>query len=193
MYLFRKKISLQLLIKKKHLVVPYLLRLVYQLIYFFVCFLSYKKISVSSYKSPFSIVKNKRSITLGKWVEIRAFSYINAELDLGDYTQINPGSKIYGKVKVGKYVMIAPNVMLAGGNHNFSDKSKPMMLQGSNTKNDGIVIKDDVWIGANVCILDGVYIASGIIVAAGSVVTKDLIIENGIYAGMPAKFIKSKF
>ena len=89
--------------------------------------------------------------------------------------------------------MIGPNTMLAGGGHNFDDDTKPMMLQGSSIKFGGITIKDDVWIGANVSILDGVTIEKGIIIAAGSVVTKSADIQNGIYAGIPAKYIKNRF
>jgi len=53
-----------------------------------------------------------------------------------------------------------------------------------------IVVGDNVFIGLGAIILAGVTIGSNCVVGAGSVVTKD-IPDNSIYAGMPAKFIKS--
>ena len=82
--------------------------------------------------------------------------------------------------------MIAPHVMLAGGSHNFSDTNVPMKLQGHKAK--GIVLEDDVWIGANSVILDGVRIGKGAIVGAGAVVTK-AIEPYAIVGGNPARTI----
>lgn len=55
-----------------------------------------------------------------------------------------------------------------------------------------IEIGDNVWICANVTILPGVKIANGVIVAAGSVVSRNLTIQNGIYAGNPAVYKKGR-
>lgn len=57
--------------------------------------------------------------------------------------------------------------------------------------NRGIVIKDDVWIGTGVRVLDGVVIATGCIIGAGSVVTHSTE-SYGIYVGIPARKIKSR-
>lgn len=51
-----------------------------------------------------------------------------------------------------------------------------------------IQIGDNVFIGANVCIMGGVKIGSDVIIAAGAVVTKDLE-AGGVYGGVPAKKI----
>lgn len=53
-----------------------------------------------------------------------------------------------------------------------------------------IDIKDNVFIGANTTILSNVKIGSNVIIGAGSVVNKDLR-DNGVYAGVPAKYICS--
>ncbi len=53
-----------------------------------------------------------------------------------------------------------------------------------------IIVGDNVFIGLGAIILSGVKIGSNCIVGAGSVVTKD-IPDNSIYAGVPAKFLKS--
>jgi acetyltransferase-like isoleucine patch superfamily enzyme len=53
----------------------------------------------------------------------------------------------------------------------------------------GIVIENNVWVGANVTILDGVKIGENTIIAAGSVVTKSFDGYN-LIGGVPAKIIK---
>lgn len=50
-------------------------------------------------------------------------------------------------------------------------------------------IRDNVYIGSNATILP-VHICSNVIIGAGSVVTKEIKIP-GIYAGNPARFLKS--
>lgn len=53
-----------------------------------------------------------------------------------------------------------------------------------------IEIKDNVYIGMNSIIMPGVTIGSNVVIGAGSVVNKN-IPDNSVYAGVPAKFIKS--
>lgn len=53
-----------------------------------------------------------------------------------------------------------------------------------------IEIMDNTFIGAGATILYNVRIGQNVIVAAGSIVTKDLE-SNGVYAGVPAKYICS--
>lgn len=53
-------------------------------------------------------------------------------------------------------------------------------------------IGNDVWIGANVTILNGVKIGDGALVAAGAVVTKD-VRPYEVVGGVPAKHIKYRY
>lgn len=85
--------------------------------------------------------------------------------------------------------MIGPHCTMIAENHNFAELDIDMIKQG--VSNKGIEIKDNVWIGANVTILDGVIVESGCILAAGAVLTKSTE-PNGIYAGVPAKRIKDR-
>lgn len=55
-----------------------------------------------------------------------------------------------------------------------------------------INIGNDVWIGANACILPGIAIGSGAIIGAGAVVTKS-VPPYAIVAGNPARIIKFRF
>ena len=54
------------------------------------------------------------------------------------------------------------------------------------------VIGNDVFIGANVTVLDGVHIADGAVIGAGAVVTDD-IPPYAIAVGVPAKVVKFRF
>ena len=56
----------------------------------------------------------------------------------------------------------------------------------------GCTIHDNVLVGMRAVIMDGAVIESNCIIAAGAVVLENTIVEEGsVYAGMPAKKIKS--
>ena len=57
---------------------------------------------------------------------------------------------------------------------------------------EAVTIGNDVWIGANVTVLDGVKIGNGAIIGANSVVTKD-VLPFMIVGGVPAREIKMRF
>lgn len=108
-------------------------------------------------------------------------------------------SKVPHKLYIGNYCSIAPNVLfIIASDHNYKCLSTfpfKVMVAGEKaealSKGD-IIVKDDVWIGANSTILSGVTINQGAIVAAGSVVTKD-VPPYAIVGGNPAKVIKYRF
>ncbi len=58
--------------------------------------------------------------------------------------------------------------------------------------NRPVEIGNDVWIGANVCIMPGVKIGDGAVLAAGAIVTKD-VEPYAIVGGVPAKLIRYRF
>jgi acetyltransferase-like isoleucine patch superfamily enzyme len=153
-------------------------------VYFFV----FREIKFYCYISFRSSILNFKNISLGHHVFINPFVTLwPTVLNIGDNVQINPGTSVYGKVTIGNNVMIAPNCMIVGGDHSMTNNSVPMILQESTEK--GIIIEDDVWIGANSVITDGVVIAKGSVIGAGSVVTKNTE-PNSINIGVPAKFLK---
>jgi acetyltransferase-like isoleucine patch superfamily enzyme len=123
-----------------------------------------------------------------------SFSYNNIEL--GSDIFIGPGANFSSikKIKIGNKVLFGPNVTILGGDHNTSQKGKYMFdTKDKLPENDlDIIIKDDVWIGANVTILKGVTIESGSIIAAGALVNKD-VGQNTIFGGVPAKRLKFRF
>ncbi|MCB0745406.1 MAG: acyltransferase [Ignavibacteriae bacterium] len=139
-----------------------------------------------------AFIRNPERVEIGLKTHVDAFSVFypsKHKIIIGNYCGVNPGAKLYGKIQIGDYVMVGPNVAIIGGNHNFDSTETPMRTQGGTNK--GIVIENDVWIGANATILDGVKISKGSIIAAGAVVTKDTK-PFSINGGVPAKFIKSR-
>lgn len=111
------------------------------------------------------------------------------ELVIGDNVSINAHTFINasGGVYIGNDTRIATKCVLIASNHIFSDPNLPIRLQG--VTREGIKIGSNVWLGANVKVLDGVSIANNSVIAAGAVVNKTLE-KEGLYAGIPAKFKK---
>lgn len=94
-------------------------------------------------------------------------------------------------------VVIGNNVDIGGGSviytsdfHSLDWKIRITKEDQKNKKNAPVVIKDNVFIGAQSMILKGVVIGENSIIGAGSVVTKS-IPANQIWAGNPARFIRN--
>jgi acetyltransferase-like isoleucine patch superfamily enzyme len=93
-------------------------------------------------------------------------------------------------LEIGDQVLIAPHVYIGGVSYHFDRTDLSIAEQGVNPQG-GAYIGDNVWLGANVTVLDGVTIGHDAIVAAGAVVTKD-IPPFGIAMGVPAKVVRSR-
>jgi acetyltransferase-like isoleucine patch superfamily enzyme len=93
-----------------------------------------------------------------------------------------------GGISIGDRVYTSPLVQLAAVNHVFSDPARPFVEQGITAR--GIVVEDDVWIGAGAIITDGVRVGQGAVVAAGAVVTRD-VPPHTVVAGVPARVVKT--
>lgn len=94
-----------------------------------------------------------------------------------------------GGVHIGNDVYTGPMVQIVAVNHVYADPNRPIREQGITAK--GIVIEDDVWLGANVTVVDGVTIGKGSIIGAGAVVTGD-IPPYSIAVGTPARPVKNR-
>lgn len=110
---------------------------------------------------------------------------------IGNNSTINPYTVIYGQggVNIGNGVRIAAHCVIVPSNHIFENPNEYIYIQGLSKK--GIVIEDDVWLGAGVKVLDGVTIKKGCVIGANAVVTHSTE-EYGIYVGCPAHKIKSR-
>ena len=127
------------------------------------------------------------NVYIGDNVELRCNA--GNKISIGEGCTINRGSLIMGKVSILNDCLIAPLCIIVGSNHNFSESDSCIKNQGISSK--GIVIESNVWLGAQVTVLDGVKIGEGAVIGAGSVVTKD-IPPNCIAVGNPCKVIKER-
>ena len=91
---------------------------------------------------------------------------------------------------VGAHCLIASGCRFIDHDHCYSDRATPIASQSSGTEAK-IVLEEDVWIGANVIVLNGVTIHRGAIIAAGSVLTKSVGLFE-IWGGAPAKKLKDR-
>ena len=114
----------------------------------------------------------------------------SGDLIIGERTVINSGCVLYtgNGIQIGNDVAIAANCTFAPVNHAYKDKSRRINQQGFLPSRGGIVIEDDVWIGANVVILDGAILRTGCVIGAGSLVRGE-IPAYSIQAGNPLRRI----
>jgi acetyltransferase-like isoleucine patch superfamily enzyme len=129
-------------------------------------------------------------IRIGERCEIGVGAILNCytgSIVLGHDCSVNELSILYGHggLVIGNGVRIAAHVTIVPSNHRMA-RDRPIRGQGNN--NLGIVIEDDVWIGAGARILDGVTIATGSVIGGGAVVSRSTK-PYSINAGVPARSI----
>lgn len=133
--------------------------------------------------------------------------YANTQLykvSIGRYTYISPYTKL-SRVDIGAFCSLGPRVSIGLGNHPISwISTHPSFysVAGQTTRTFAkenlfdesafTKVGNDVWIGANVIVLDGVRIGDGAVIAAGTVVTRD-VRPYSVVAGVPAREIKRRF
>ncbi len=139
---------------------------------------------------------NNKGIKIGNNVVIGRNTIISCkggDIEIGSFSNIGPNNYLISEslLKIGKYVLISGQTFIvAGGNHSFEKRDIPIWLQPSVSKG-GIIIEDDIWIGACSTILDGVKIGKGSIIGAATLVHKK-IRPYSIALGVPAQVIKKR-
>ena len=88
----------------------------------------------------------------------------------------------FHEIRIGRDLLASHGLTLIAGTHDvdFSRSSRP----------GEIVVGDNVWIGINVTIVGPAVIGDNVVIGANSFVTGELA-PNAIYAGSPARFIRS--
>jgi len=115
---------------------------------------------------------------------IGPFVEIQKDVSIGDRTKVQSHAFICELVTIGSDCFIGHGVMFI--NDTFVNGGP---AKGDKSLWQATTIGDDVSIGSNATILP-VSICNNVVIGAGSVVTKDITIK-GIYAGNPAKLIRS--
>ena len=152
------------------------------------------KAKISKWADIEDSIKGSR-ITIEDGVMIDSFVKIKptggiGNLRIGRNSYINSGVVIYtgNGVDIGEDVLIAANCTLAPVNHEFRSRNEKIVEQRFQPGRGGIVIEDDVWIGANTVIVDGAILHKGCVVAANSLVNAELE-EYSINVGSPTQKI----
>jgi virginiamycin A acetyltransferase len=137
----------------------------------------------------------------GSLIHVGAYSVIDSfvkvkpaggsgDLIIGEHVAINAGCVLYTGhgIRIGNGVAVAANCTFAPVNHAYADRLRTIREQGFLPSKGGIVVEDDVWIGANCVLLDGAVLRRGCVVAAGSIVRGELQ-AYGVYAGQPLRLV----
>ena len=114
----------------------------------------------------------------------------SGDVVIGDKVTVNSGCILYtgNGITIGNHVLIAANCVFSPVNHEYRRKDILIKDQRFKKTRGGIIIEDDVWIGAGCVILDGSIIRKGAVVGAMSLV-RDEIDEYTIVGGNPLKVL----
>jgi len=112
----------------------------------------------------------------------------SGDIVIGRGTVINAGCVLYSGngIRIGRHVLVAANCTFAPTNHEFADPDRLIRDQGFQPSHGGIVVGDDVWIGANAVLVDGAVVGSGSVIGAASLV-RGRLPEFCIAFGVPAQ------
>ncbi|MGH8105541.1 MAG: acyltransferase [Arenimonas sp.] len=110
----------------------------------------------------------------------------SGDLLIGARTTINSCCVFYtgNGIQIGNDVAIAANCVFAPVNHEYSKRNELIRKQGFKPSKGGIIIEDDVWIGAGCVILDGAIIRRGSVIGSMSLVRGE-VPAYSIQAGNP--------
>lgn len=139
--------------------------------------------------------------TVLKWCNIGYGSYFGVDC-------------YFERTIIGRYCSIARNVNIIAGSHPISkfvsthpaffslmvedffgyvhEKKYQELKFANKESNRAVVVGNDVWIGANVAIMEGITIGDGAVIAANALVTKD-VAPYEIVGGIPARRMKWRF
>jgi len=144
-----------------------------------------------------ALIKTLRGFTpvFGKNCFLAENATIIGDVEMGDGCSIWFNTVIRGDVHS---IRIGNNVNIQDGAIVHCTYQKASVIIGNdvsiahNAVIHGCIIHDHVLIGIGAILLDGVVVESNCVIAAGALVLEGTIVESGsVYAGIPAKKIKS--
>lgn len=120
-------------------------------------------------------------IVLGKGSIIDSFVKVkpaggSGDLIVGERTILNSGCVLYtgNGIIIGNDVAVAANCVFAPVNHEYASKDSLIREQRFRPSKGGIIVEDDVWIGAGCVILDGAILRRGCVIGAMSLVRGEI-------------------
>jgi len=136
------------------------------------------------------------TIRLGNNVRIDDFCLLSGNIEIGSFVHISAYSALYGGglIKIGDYSGMSPRVTIFSAVDDFGGDYLigPMAPDESTRLISGpVFLERFVQIGASSVVLPNLTIHEGTVVGAMSLVNKSLG-SWGVYAGIPAKFIKER-
>ncbi|QVK17199.1 2,3,4,5-tetrahydropyridine-2,6-dicarboxylate N-acetyltransferase [Mycoplasmatota bacterium] len=117
----------------------------------------------------------RENVTICDQAVILMGAVINIGAYIGEKTMIDMNAVIGSRAHIGRNCHISAGAVIAGVIEPVSAK--------------GVIIEDNVIVGANSVVLEGVHIHKNAVIGAGCVVCDD-VLENAVYVGNKAKFLK---
>jgi carbonic anhydrase/acetyltransferase-like protein (isoleucine patch superfamily) len=144
-----------------------------------------------------ALIKSVKGITpkIGKGCFLADNATLTGDVVMGDQCSVWFNAVVRGDVhsiRIGNNVNIQDGVII-----HCTYKKAPVSIGDNvsiahNAIVHGCTVHDNVLVGMGAILMDHVVVESNSIVAAGAVVSKGTVIESGsVYAGVPAKKIKS--
>ncbi len=135
-----------------------------------------------------------KGIRIGSGVFVGRNSILSCkdgDIELGDGANVGFNCEIFSasRVVIGAKVLIAAYSYLIGGDHDFSDPTRPVLEQAR--RSTGITVGEGAWIGAGAKILDGVSLGAGAVVGAAAVVRED-VPDGAVAVGIPARIVSNR-
>lgn len=132
-----------------------------------------------------------RGIHFGQQCFVAANCFLHGPIQVGDEVAINHGCSFDGGkagIKIGHRTRIANQCKIYAFDHGMAP-DQPIYQQAN--RSQGVVIGDDVWLGAGVGIRDGVKIGHGAVIGMNSMVTHD-VPDYAIMVGNPARQVADR-
>jgi len=106
----------------------------------------------------------REETTIGDDVLVGTKTVIDGATEIGSHVSLQTGAYVPQQTAIGDNVFLGPHAVL-------TNDAYPIRTESTL---DGVVLEDDVSIGANATVLPGVTVGEGAFVAAGALVTEDV-------------------
>jgi acetyltransferase-like isoleucine patch superfamily enzyme len=104
---------------------------------------------------------------------------------IGPYNNFRLAAKC--KIEIGTDCLISQFVSLVAANHDLG-REQPMRSKTCSFGKTGVILGNDVWVGAGAALMPGTHLGDGVVIGANSVVTRDVPAYE-IWGGVPARKI----